>query len=231
MRGWMAHSTETSPALLRVTVEVTPGDWAPRLNSLPGVVDITLWAMLSSFTNEIVSPFLMVSVLAENVRPFCSTVCSAAANATAHPPANASASAMGISFMVTSLYGLKNRRWLPRHHRNRGRLHVAGQRLREGNEVGELVLREAERLHQLGPARTIEAALVVVLHDGIEGRHRAVVHVGGAQPDLAQAGRLERVLHLDDGRQELAAADIRVGEADVVEAVVGEVPPAMAVHA
>ena len=50
------------------------------------------------------------------------------------------------------------------------------------------------------------------------------MHVGVAAIDVAQAGRLEGVLHLFDVRQLLAAADVIAGQADVVEAVVGEAP-------
>src|SRR5215216_5189663 len=50
------------------------------------------------------------------------------------------------------------------------------------------------------------------------------MHVGSAPRDLAETGSLEGSLHLRDLGQELAAADIRAGKADIVEAVVGEVP-------
>src|SRR5260370_6054577 len=114
---------------------------------------------------------------------------------------------------------------------NGGRVDVAGQRLHERDEVLLFLRGQAERLDQLGTARASDAALVVMLDHGFESCDRAVVHVRAAPRDLAQSRRLERVFHLRDRRQELAAADVLAREADIVEAVVGEIPSAVALVA
>jgi len=57
--------------------------------------------MLSSLTNVSVSPFLTVTALSENARPFCEIVFSAA-NATTDPLTNAATRATVISFMRLS---------------------------------------------------------------------------------------------------------------------------------
>src|SRR5262245_64891468 len=67
-----------------------------------------------------------------------------------------------------------------------------------------------------------------MLYDRLKRRRRAVVHVGPAAGDLPQPRRLEGMLHLDDAGEELAAADVLARQADIVEAVVGEIPAAVA---
>src|SRR5229473_1362683 len=57
---------------------------------------------------------------------------------------------------------------------NGGRIDVAGQRLHEGDEVLLFLRGQAERLDQLGAARALDAALVVVLHDRLERREGPV---------------------------------------------------------
>ena len=54
------------------------------------------------------------------------------------------------------------------------------------------------------------------------------MHKGASARDLAQARRLEGVLHLDHARHEFAAADVLARQPDVLEAVIGEVPALMA---
>src|SRR6185312_10856202 len=70
--------------------------------------------------------------------------------------------------------------------------------------------------------------MVVMFDDRFECGERAVMHKGTAPGDLAQARRLEGVLHLDDAGHELSATDVFGGKTDVLEALVGEIPPLMA---
>jgi hypothetical protein len=54
------------------------------------------------------------------------------------------------------------------------------------------------------------------------------MHEGAPARDFAQARRLESVLHLDHARHEFAAAEVLARQADVLEAVIGEIPALMA---
>src|ERR1700752_1147092 len=70
MRGWIAQSTCTSPASLKVTSVAAPGACEPRLNSLPLLVERMLCGMVSSLTKVSASPFLIVTFSAEKTLPF-----------------------------------------------------------------------------------------------------------------------------------------------------------------
>src|ERR1043166_7607640 len=172
----MAHKTATSPVLFSVTGVETPGPCEPRLNSLPGLADKILWTMLSSFTKIRVSPFFMVTALSENARPFC-MIERSAANATADPVANARTSARVIGFMSLFLFVQVRPRRSARQHGNGGRVHVARQRFHECHDVGFFPVGKGQGLHQIGAARAIESAILVVVHDRLERRHGSVVHV------------------------------------------------------
>src|SRR5262245_18841935 len=99
MRGWMAHSTCTSPGSLKVTSVAAPGACEPRLNSLPLLVERMLCGMVSSLTKVSDSPFLMVTFSAENTLPFWWISLLAAASAPTEKPATM-ARAMGISLRI-----------------------------------------------------------------------------------------------------------------------------------
>ena len=88
------------------------------------------------------------------------------------------------------------------------RTEIAGQRVHEGDEIGFFLVGEPERLHQVGTAGTLDAALIVVFDHRFQRVERTVMHVGASARDLAQARRLEGMLHLDHARHELAATDI-----------------------
>src|SRR5450755_2618958 len=108
------------------------------------------------------------------------------------------------------------------------RIEIAGQGFQEGDQFGPLLRREAERFHEVGAARPLDASLVTVFDYLFERGDRAIVHVRTSPGDFAQPRRLESVLHLDDLGQELAPADIRARKADVLETIIGEVPALMA---
>src|SRR5215467_15722520 len=89
IRGWIAHMTLTSPAVLNATAVETPGAWEPRLNSFPALVERMLWAMVSSFTKVRDSPTLTVASDSENIFPFWPIVFSAAMAPSMPPHTNA----------------------------------------------------------------------------------------------------------------------------------------------
>src|SRR6187455_2630273 len=126
----MAQRMVTSPAVLKFTGVEVPGAWLPRLNSLPAVVDRMLCAMLSSFTNVRLSPFLIETALSENTRPFC-MIERSAASAAAQPPAKAINAATVIIFIECSFVFDESERQLclSRQHWNGGGIHFARQRL------------------------------------------------------------------------------------------------------
>jgi len=94
-----------------------------------------------------------------------------------------------------------------------------------------LALGELQVAQQVGgERRPRDDAALVVAHHAVEGRERAVVHVGRGAADLAQARRLERVLGRRQA-QHRAAAAILARQADVVERGVGEGPAAVAIAA
>src|SRR5215467_3953888 len=57
------------------------------------------------------------------------------------------------------------------------------------------------------------------------------MHIGAAAADLTQAGRLERMLHLDHRGKKFSTTDVGVRKADVMKAVIGEIPTAVALRA
>ena len=67
-----------------------------------------------------------------------------------------------------------------------------------------------------------------MLDDSLECRNRPIVHVRTAAGDLAQSWGLERMLHLHDFGKKPTTAVVRVGQSDVVEPVIREIPPNMA---
>jgi hypothetical protein len=103
------------PVLVNVTGVELPGGIEPRLNWVPGVVEITLWMMLSSFRNTNVSPFLIATSASENILPFCLIVRSAA-SATAVPDKNAIANMTLNVFIFVSWVGSDT--FLSRQHRH-----------------------------------------------------------------------------------------------------------------
>src|ERR1700730_11421080 len=159
-----------------------------------------------------------------------------AAIPTTAPPANAIAKATIIGFRTIELIcislqhakGVGCSSW---QHRNSRRRHVARHRRHERDEIVLLPFRQAERPNLIGSARTTDPTAVVVVQDRLQGRHGTVMHVRSSVGNLAQSWRLEGVLHFDDSWKELAAPAVFVRKAGVMEAVVGEVPSAMAVGA
>src|SRR3989442_1384130 len=94
---------------------------------------------------------------------------------------------------------------------------VVGERLQEGDEIRPLIgladqgADAVDRSVEVGDVGIGEVtAPGVELHDLIEGEHAAVVHVGGAQLDVAERGRLERAV---DG-EDVGRADDREGILD-----------------
>lgn len=69
---------------------------------------------------------------------------------------------------------------------------------------------------------------IIMSNDSRQRGQFAVVHVRRSAPGLAQARGLERVLHRRDVREETSASLIVVRQTDVMEAVVGEKPSAVA---
>src|SRR5262245_53231051 len=122
-------------------------------------------------------------------------------------------------------------RRLARQQRGRRWGQVAGQRLHEGDEIVTLLLRQAERLDLRRTAGPIDPTAIVVVHDRIQRRNGSVMHVGAAERDLTQSGRLERVDHLLYARHDLGAPEVGARKADIVEAVVGEIPSGVTVRA
>src|SRR5581483_5604950 len=219
----MAQITSTSPASLNVTSVADPGAWDPRLNSLPKLVDMMLWGTLSSLRKVTVPPFLMATSSEEKARPFWLTV-RLAASAPTERPSSMMIAREGSRIEISFRFAMGGLAWKDRHG---GRIEIARQRVQESHKIGFLLRGEAERFHQVRTARPFDAASIVMLDDLLECRHRAVVHVRAAASDLAQARCLEGVLHLEDARCELPAPDVIAGQADILEAVVGEIPPLM----
>src|SRR6266851_7483176 len=113
---------------------------------------------------------------------------------------------------------------LARENRRGCRGEIAGQTLQERNNIGLFLSREPKWPHEVGTAWAIDTAMIIVLDDLLECRQRAIVHVWRTARDLAQARRLEGVFHFDDARDELAASGVVTGQANILEAIVGEVP-------
>ena len=96
------------------------------------------------------------------------------------------------------------------------------------DEVGLLVRGQSKRMDFLGPARPINAAAIVEVDDGVQRRHRAVVHVGRPARHVAQSRGLEGIMQRHRGREQPAAPESSSRAlADVVERCVGEGPAAV----
>src|SRR6185295_5009962 len=179
--------------------------------------------MLSSFTKVSASPFLTVTLSEENTRP-CWRITWLAASAPADRPEKMTRVNRTVFCMGYPRIGLGS----AGEDRYGGRTEVAGQGFHEGDQIGFFLGREAERLHQVGTARPVDTAAIVMFDHRFERGERPVVHKGTSARDLAQARRLESVLHLDYARHEFAAADILARQPDVLKAVIGEIPAFMA---
>ena len=107
---------------------------------------------------------------------------------------------------------------------------LARQRAEEGDQRRLLVRAERDLAQVRRQCRPVGDAVDVVLHGVGERGHRAVVHVGRAAADFAQARRLEGVLGLLQPQHRAAAAIVAV-EPDVVEGVIRERPARVAVRA
>src|SRR5215212_807444 len=82
-----------------------------------------------------------------------------------------------------------------REDRYGGWTEVTGQGFHEGDQIGFFLGGEAERRHQVGTARPVDAAAIVMFDHRFERGERPVVHKGTSARDLAQTRRLEGVLH------------------------------------
>ena len=115
-----------------------------------------------------------------------------------------------------------------RENRHASRIEIAGQSSQEGDQFGFFLRRETERFHQVGAARSVDAALVIMFDHLFERGDLPIMHIGNSSGDFAQAGRLESMLHLENAGRDFSASNIVAGQADVLKAVVGEVPSLMA---
>src|SRR6266700_2047175 len=195
----MAQITATSPISLKVTGVDVPGPCEPRLNSFPLLVDMMLWGTVSSLKKMTASPFLTAIDSAENARPFCVIVGPVAAAAAAHRTAKAPRPRRVVLRITCHPWCGSSGQ-----DRNNGRIDTARQRVEEAHEIGLFLHGEPERLDEIAAARAIDPAPIVVLDHRREGLDRTIVHVRTAVRDLAQAGRLEGMLHLHDICRKLA---------------------------
>ncbi len=104
-----------------------------------------------------------------------------------------------------------------------------GEGVEEGFEVGALLRGECEAGDELGLVGVVLAAAGVVIEDGVEIAKAAVVHVRGADGDVAQAGWAEfsdvgRVVGVVVEAEVVFGVEVRgfAGDGQVVEAVVLE---------
>src|SRR5205809_568455 len=67
-----------------------------------------------------------------------------------------------------------------REDRHCGWTEVAGQGLHEGDQVGFFLGGEAERLHQVGTARPVDAAAIVMFDHRFQRGERTIVHEGAS---------------------------------------------------
>src|SRR6185369_6285156 len=179
--------------------------------------------MLSSFTKVSASPFLTVTLSEENTRP-CWWITWLAASAPADRPEKMTRVNRTVFCMGYPRIGLGS----AGEDRYGGRTEVAGQGFHEGDQIGFFLCRETKRLHQVGAARPVDTAAIVMFNHRFQRGERAIVHKGTSARNFAQARRLEGVLHLDYARHELATADILARQPDVLKTVIGEIPALMA---
>ena len=107
-----------------------------------------------------------------------------------------------------------------------GRRRGGPQRLQEGDQVVDFVVRQAQRAQDLLAVRVQPVLVEIgVVQDGVaQARHAAVVHVRGGHRDVAQARRAElapvaRFEHQVPQRQRVRAGTVVVVPRQQVEAV------------